>query len=129
MDDYVEAQIHGGMQLSRDVLAVVADPSLCDTPTGVVLASLPAAFGLDLRWHTGFRLSPDRVPADLRSALSPVLAAHVCARYGADTLDAAVLGRAARSVVTAPAEWAAFGDRAQVLQELKYLWHILVILG
>jgi hypothetical protein len=129
MDDYVEAQIHGGVDLRRDVAAVVADPSLRDTPTGTALASLPQRYGLALRWHSGFRLTAGQVPADLRGDVAPVLAAHLCARYDTDHLDAAVLGRAARSVVREPGAWATFGDKEQVLQELKYLWHILVITG
>jgi Protein of unknown function (DUF3626) len=28
-----------------------------------------------------------------------------------------------------PAQWAAFGAPTEVLQQLKYLWHILVLPG
>ena len=40
-----------------------------------------------------------------------------------------MIGRAARSVVRDPAAWAAFGSAAEVLQQIKYLWHILVLRG
>jgi hypothetical protein len=129
MDDYVEAQIHGGVDLRRDVVAVVADPSLRDTPTGTVLAMLPERYGLALRWHTGFSLTPDAVPADLRGDVAPRLAAHLCTRYETGRLDAALLGRAAAAVVTTADEWSTFGPPAEVLQQLKYLWHILVLTG
>jgi hypothetical protein len=32
-------------------------------------------------------------------------------------------------VVREPGRWAAFGERAEVLQQIKYLWHILVLRG
>jgi len=40
MDDYVETQIHGGLDLSADVTAVVADPSFIGTDTAAHLISL-----------------------------------------------------------------------------------------
>jgi hypothetical protein len=101
MDDYVEAQIHGGVDLGADVTAVVADPSFSGTATAAHLASLTA----DLRWHPGFVLGPGA--------------------YRTDRIDAALIGRAARE----PATWSRFGTPADVLQQLKYLWHILVLLG
>lgn len=125
LDDYVEAQVHGGISLAADVEAVVADPSFRGTPTGDVLAGLAS----DLRWHPGFALAPAEFPAELRGPTAPLLAAHLAALYGTDLIDAALVGRAARAVVRSSVPWAAFGAPAEVLQQLKYLWHILVLLG
>jgi hypothetical protein len=82
-----------------------------------------------LRWHPGFALAPQQFPAQLRGPVAPALAAHLGSRYGAEVIDAALVGRAARDVVRSPARWAGFGAPAEVLQQLKYLWHILVLLG
>ncbi|HEY3008117.1 MAG TPA: DUF3626 domain-containing protein [Micromonosporaceae bacterium] len=57
------------------------------------------------------------------------LAAHLAAVHATDRIHAALLGRATRSVVRNPAQWAAFGAPTEVLQQLKYLWHILVLPG
>jgi hypothetical protein len=46
-----------------------------------------------------------------------------------DLIDAALVGRAAGSVVRSAQEWASFGPAAEVLQQLKYVWHILVLRG
>jgi uncharacterized protein DUF3626 len=59
----------------------------------------------------------------------PPLASFVASRYQVALLDAEVIGRAARSVVREPAEWSSFGAPAEVLQLIKYLWHILVLRG
>ena len=117
MDHYVEAQIHGGLELAGSVTAVVADPSFRGTSTGVLLAALGPA----LEWHPGFVLSPDEFPADLRLPSSPALAAAIATRYDADLVDAALIGRAARDT------WPSFGP--DLPQQLKYLWHILVLRG
>jgi hypothetical protein len=125
LDDYVEAQVHGGVDLAADVTAVVADPCFAGTPTGDLLARLAPG----LRWHPGFVLPPDGFPAELRGPDAPRLAAHLAGRYRTGLLDAAVVGRAARCAVRDPAAWAAWGPPAEVLQQLKYLWHILVLRG
>lgn len=115
LDDYVEAQIHGGLDLAADVTAVVADPSFAGTPVEADLARLAPR----LRWTPGFELDPADVPADLRGPVMPPLARAVAARYGVTTVDAALIGRAA----------AEFGTTAAARQLLKYLWHILVLRG
>ncbi|GIM94951.1 DUF3626 domain-containing protein [Paractinoplanes toevensis] len=115
LDDYVEAQIHGGLRLGADVAAVVADPSFRGTP----YESLLSSWGLDLRWSPGFRLAAGAFPASLRGAEAPPLAVDIAARYGVEELDAELIGRAARD---------AAGDPAR-LQLIKYLWHVLVLLG
>jgi hypothetical protein len=109
LDDYVEAQIHGGLTLSADVEAVVADPSFAGTPTAEHLASVAP-----LRYHGGFVLPAQDFPDDLRGPEAAALARSL----GPELIDAAVIGRAARDV-TDPA----------TRQLLKYLWHILVLRG
>ncbi|XVV17465.1 DUF3626 domain-containing protein [Actinoplanes sp. CA-131856] len=121
MDDYVEAQIHGGLSLSADVAAVVVDPSFRGTSVEARLRGT----GLPVRWSPGFRLAAAEVPADLRGPEVPALAGLVAAHFGRDVLDAELVGRAARE----PSRWAAFGGRAEVLQLLKYVWHVLVLRG
>jgi hypothetical protein len=112
MDDYVEAQIHGGVTLGEDVTAVVADPSFARTEYEPVLRGLCGV----LRWSPGFVLPPAEFPGDLRGPDVPPLALRVAARYGVAVLDAEVVGRAAR-------------EPGADLQLVKYLWHILVLRG
>ena len=109
MDDYVEAQLHGGLDLAADVEVVVADPSFAGTPTAAHLAAVAP-----LRYHPGFELEATAFPADLRGPEAAALARTL----GPGLIDAAVIGRAARTVTDA-------GTR----QLLKYLWHILVLRG
>jgi hypothetical protein len=121
LDWYVEAQIHGGLTLGEDVTAVVADPSFRGT---AIEASLHA-LGVPVRWHRGFTLLAADVPVLLRGPSVPAFALAVAERGQRRTLDAAMLGRAVRT----PSSWPAFGRPADVRQLVKYLWHILVVLG
>ncbi|MCY1143323.1 DUF3626 domain-containing protein [Actinoplanes sp. Pm04-4] len=121
MDHYVEAQIHGGVTLSEDVTAVVADPSFRGTAVEAQLRGL----GPELRWAPGFELPAVDFPADLKGPEVPPLARAVADHYGTEVLDAALVGRATHE----PHTWAAWGTPPEVLQLLKYVWHILVIRG
>jgi hypothetical protein len=121
LDHYVEAQVHGGVTLAEDVTAVVADPCFRGTPVEAHLRAL----GVPLRWAPGFALRYDAFPADLKGPRIPPLVRALASVYGCETIDAALVGRAAHE----PETWASFGSPAEVQQLLKYVWHILVVRG
>lgn len=123
---YIEAQVHGEIALSRDVEALIADPSFLDTRTGDVLRDLARRHGFALRWHPGFVLRASDVPRDFRGPSMPSLAARV-ASFG--IVDASAIGAAVWSLRAEPQAWRDRGSFEEVLQELKLLWHVLVKYG
>ncbi|WP_446214943.1 DUF3626 domain-containing protein [Micromonospora sp. IBHARD004] len=131
LDDYVEAQIHGELSLARDVEALVADPSFRDTDTGRTLAGIARRHGFPLLWHAGFELPVDGIDAEFRGPAIPPLAARVHAEFArpGEPVHAALIGRAAASVVAEPGRWADRGPTEDTLQHLKQLWHVLVRFG
>ncbi|MGV9767395.1 DUF3626 domain-containing protein [Micromonospora tulbaghiae] len=131
LDDYVEAQVHGEISLARDVEALVVDPSFRGTDVGRHLAGIAGRHGLALRFHPGFVLPVDGVDAEFRGPDIPPLAARVAAEFAGpgEPLHAALVGRAAASVVREPQRWADRGPAALTLQQLKQLWHVLVRFG
>ncbi|MGK5444398.1 DUF3626 domain-containing protein [Micromonospora sp. URMC 105] len=131
LDDYVEAQVHGGVDLARDVEAIVVDPSFRDTDSGRSLARIAHRCGVALLFHPGFALPVEDVDPDFRGPAIPALAARVHAEFGMPgaPVDAALIGRAAASVVREPQRWADRGPIAGTLQHLKQLWHVLVRFG
>ncbi|MEU8046622.1 DUF3626 domain-containing protein [Micromonospora echinofusca] len=131
LDDYIEAQIHGELSLARDVEAMVVDPSFRGTEAGEILAALARRHGFALFWHAGFALPVDRIDADFRGPAIPPLAARVHAEFArpGELVDAALIGRAAASVVREPSRWADRGPTHVTLQHLKQLWHVLVRFG
>lgn len=105
LDGYVEAQVHGPVSLAQDVEALVLDPAY----RGTEVERLAPLLGVPVEWHEGRVLTLDEL--ERRPAYrgpEPLAVACVVARDG--VLDAAVLGRAART-----------GDHDPQL--LKYLWH------
>ncbi|WP_370409713.1 DUF3626 domain-containing protein [Streptomyces fradiae] len=57
LDDYVEAQVHGPVELGRDVEALVLDPSFRGTEVEAAARALPCP----VEWHGGFRLTVDEL--------------------------------------------------------------------
>ena len=111
LDDYVEAHVHGTVDLSVDVEAVVLDPCFRGSPVEEQARSL----GVPVEWHEGRRLRVETL-AEHPAYRGPhiVEVGHRLARGG--VLDAAAIGRAALSGSEDP-------------QDLKKVWHHVARFG
>jgi hypothetical protein len=126
LNQYVEAQVHGPVSLVSDVDAVVVDPSFRGTKTAEHLAELCRRHNVELQWHHGFRLRVEDVPRDFRGPTMPSLAERIARER---TLDVSMIGAAVHDLYARPHTWRDRGTVAEVLQELKLLWHVLVRCG
>jgi Protein of unknown function (DUF3626) len=126
LDTGIEAQVHGPIELERDVERLVVDPAFAGTRTGDYLNDLARKYAIPLDWHGGFCLAAGDVPAEFRGPAIPKLARRI---VGDGMVDAAVVGAAQRSLRLRPDEWRAWADPADTLQHLKQLWHVLVHYG
>ena len=127
LDTQIEAQVHGSIDLQKDVELLVADPAFAATRTGEVLRQIAAHYGFALYWHCGFRLFVGEIPDEFRGPAMPRLARRIAGENG--IIDAAVIGAAEASLYHHPDAWGDWGSRAEVLQHLKQLWHVLVHYG
>ncbi|MER7521175.1 DUF3626 domain-containing protein [Streptomyces sp. NPDC126499] len=111
LDDYVEAQVHGPVEIARDVEALVLDPSFRGTEVEAAARALPCP----VEWHEGFRLSV----AELRR--HPEYRGPEFVELGAEI---AVDGRLDPRIVQEAAESGRY-DR----QHVKRVWHLLARFG
>ncbi|MFE6171525.1 DUF3626 domain-containing protein [Streptomyces sp. NPDC056464] len=111
LNDYIEAQVHGGVVLARDVEAVVLDACYRGTPVETAARLLPCP----VEWHPGYRITvPElRRHADYRGQEYVDLGARI-AQDG--RVDPRVIGDATRT------------GRYE-LQDLKMVWHTLARFG
>lgn len=107
LDDYIEAQVHGEVDLARDVEALVLDPSYRGTEIEATARKLGR-----FEWHEGFRLATGELlrHPDYRGPEFTALGAEL-AEDG--HLDPRILGKAA-----------GHGEQA-----LKRVWHLLARFG
>lgn len=129
LDDYIEAQVHGPIKLDVDVESLVADPSFRGTDTGRHLVRLCHRYGIVLRWHRGFVLHVDSVPADFRGPTMITLARRIADVAGSKVLDASVIGVAAASLHHNRERWSEWGSPTEVLRRFRQIWHVLVRFG
>jgi len=111
LDDYIEAQVHGGVRLDRDVAELVLDPSFADTEVESAARRLPCPIG----WHRGFACTlDDLLPhSDYRGQEIIELAARIAVD---GHLNPRIIGRAYRAGGHDP-------------QQLKKVWHCLARFG
>jgi hypothetical protein len=111
LDDYIEAHVHGPLEMARDVEALVLDPCYRGTEVEALAGALPCP----VEWHAGFRLHVDALMRhpEFRGP-EPVALGRAIARDG--WLTPAAIGDAART-----------GNHD--LQRLKKVWHHLARFG
>ncbi|MCH5671396.1 DUF3626 domain-containing protein [Streptomyces gilvus] len=111
LNDYIEAQVHGGVTLAGHVEALVLDASYRGTPVEAAARLLPCP----VEWHPGYRLTVAelREHADYRGREFAELGARI-AQDG--VVDPRIIGDAART-----------GHHE--LQDLKMVWHTLARFG
>ncbi|MFJ3724369.1 DUF3626 domain-containing protein [Streptomyces sp. NPDC090045] len=111
LDDYIEAQVHTPVLLSRDVAALVLDPSYRDTEIEAAAAELPCP----TEWHPGFQLT---VP-ELRQ--HPEYRGQEYVDLGTEI---AVAGRLTPRILGEAARTGRYDEQA-----LKRVWHYLARFG
>jgi len=126
LNHYIEAQIHGDISLADDVEMLVADSSFKGTQVGSLLEQLCLKYSIKLIWNIGPYLMVEEVPTDFRGPTMPSLANRI-AKNG--YIDASIIGEAVNDLKSNPTKWYDRGSYAEVLQELKLLWHVLVRFG
>lgn len=109
LDDYVEAQVHGGVRFAGDVEAVVLDPCFRGGPVEEAAARL----GCAVEWHAGFATPTEGLDPGYRGEEYVALARRLAP---ARMLTPAVIGDAARAGAHDP-------------QDLKRVWHLLARFG
>lgn len=111
LDDYVEAHVHGGLRLERDVEALVLDPCFRETAVETVARRLPCP----VEWHAGFVLDIQEVREhpDFKTPEAVALAEALTA---VGPLTARSLGDASRTGLCDP-------------QTVKYVWHYMARFG
>ena len=127
LDDYIEAQIHGPIDLHTDVTVLVTDASFQQTHIGELLMQLCTKYDIILDWHAGFQIQVDDIPSAFRGPKIPALAQRIVGNDG--WLNTALIGQAAVSLYEHPDQWRDLGTYTEVLQYIKQLWHTLAYYG
>ena len=111
LDHYIEAHVHGGVLIARDVEAIVLDPSFRHTGVEALAHALPCR----VEWHAGFRAGADLLRRQ-HEYRGPAVAELAATLAGAHLLTPVRIGEAVRVGQHDP-------------QMLKQVWHCLARFG
>jgi hypothetical protein len=111
LDDYIEAQVHGVVDLTRDVEALVLDPCYRDTP----IETAANALACPIEWHGGFTLTTAELRANPGYRGPEFVDLGACLAHD-DHLDPRIIGDASRT-----------GRHDE--QALKRVWHYVARFG
>ncbi|MFN8670907.1 MAG: DUF3626 domain-containing protein [Candidatus Sericytochromatia bacterium] len=126
LSHYIEAQIHGEINLKNDVEVLVADPSFKNTYIETVFEKLCKTYNIELYWHDGFTLEVNKIPDNFRGKNMPILAKEIAIK---PYIDPYTIGLADNNLKNNPKFFKKIGDYKEVLQELKLLWQVLLKYG
>lgn len=126
LNHFIEVQVHGDISLTADVQILVADSSFQGTDIGKTLEKLCSKYEIELHWHKGFFIRVDEVPSDFRGPTMPSLAKRIARE---NLIDTSIVGAAVNELKRNPEVWSDRGNYEEVLQELKFMWHVLVRFG
>lgn len=126
LDGYVEAQLHGGIELGRDVAEVVLDPSFRSTEIEDQTRAASELYGFEVEWHSGSVLDPADIPDSFRGPEIVELAGQLAGSNR--MLDVRKIGDFASTIPFARA--GPQGDLpTSERQKVKFLWHCLLRFG
>ncbi len=126
LDHYVEAQIHGGVDLARDVDAIVLDPSFRATDVAREIGAAAERYRFEVMWNEGSELRPADIDPKFRGPEMTDLAGTAARPDG--MVDAASIGRVLDGVSFTPPSVA--GDPEDSPRQLyKKLWHCCLEFG
>lgn len=126
LDRYIEAQVHGGVDLAHDVAAIVLDPSFLGSETDRNVSEAATQYGFEVAWNEGSEMDPDDVDPDFRGPAMLQLARSAARSDG--LVDAAAIGRALDDLPFTPPSVS--GDpETSPRQTYKKLWHCCLRFG
>lgn len=110
LDNYIEAHVHGRINLREDVEAVVLDPCYLGTTVELAASELPCS----VEWHSGFRMSADYI--------------QQCSAYRGLSV-ARLASKLANDGFVTPLELGAAREAGVEPQLVKKVWHCVARFG
>ena len=126
LDQYIEAQIHSEVDLSRDIESLHIDQSLKATKSGKTLVQLAQKHQIPIIWISELFIRARDVPRDFRGPKMIELTEKIAIN---GRINPAVLEEAYRNAKEDREYWNDWESYDNFQQQLKLMWHILVRFG
>jgi hypothetical protein len=131
LDYCIETHIHGDVWLKDDVDSFYMDESFRDTEFAPIADELCHKYKIKLEWIPKRQIKIEEIGELFRGPKIPTLAKKIDILLGHNQgiMNAALLGKASRESELHPEKWADIGNRFEVFQYIKQLWHTIGYFG
>lgn len=131
LDYCIETHIHGDILLNNDIESLYLDESFKGTGINRYAEILCKKYHLELQWIPLRQIKIDDIRDEFRGPKIKPLAEKIDKQLGnrSGNINALLIGKASRASMVNPADWEEIGDKNQVFQYIKQLWHTTAYLG
>ncbi|MGI5959685.1 MAG: DUF3626 domain-containing protein [Massiliimalia sp.] len=131
LDFCIEAHIHHTILLQDDVASFYVDESYRDTEFEPQVQALCQKYNIHLNWIPQRKISVHEIGNLFRGPKVPVLAKKIDILFGnkQGIINAYLIGKASRDSCIHPENWNDIGDKSEMFQLIKQLWHTVGYFG
>jgi len=128
---YIEAQVHGEINLFNDVDCFYIDESFKDTEINEQAEGISELYDIKIFWIPERKIHVKDIGDEFWGPIISVLARKIISKFNIadEYINAEIIGRASRDSMLSPDEWADLGNELEVFQYMKYLWRTVVYCG
>lgn len=123
--------IHGDILLNNDIESLYLDESFRGTEINRYAEILCIKYHLKLQWIPLRQIKIDDIRDEFRGPIIKLLAEKIDKQFGnrSGNINALLIGKASRASMVNSADWEEIGDKNQVFQYIKQLWHTTAYYG
>lgn len=127
----IETHIHGSISLADDVDCIYVDGSYKGTMIEKYMIQLSSLYNISIKWIHERRVYVEDFDDNFRGPIMRTIAKRVLYESSAndDYINAHLIGLGLKSVIASPEKWADIGNKSEMLQYMKQLWHIAANFG
>ncbi|WP_054875061.1 DUF3626 domain-containing protein [Oxobacter pfennigii] len=131
LDYCIETHIHGDIMLNEDIESLYMDESFRNTDINKYANILCERYDIKLEWIPVRQIRIDDIGDEFRGPMIKPLAQKIDSQFGnfSGVINAWLIGKASRDSTLNPACWEDIGDKEQVFQYIKQLWHTAAYFG
>lgn len=131
LDYYIESHVHGDVYLHHDVEALYLDESFQKSQFNQIAKKLCQKYNISLYWIPQRQIKVDEIEEQFRGPMIPSLAKRIDSILGNNegVMDAELLGRASRDIELNSTLWNDIGNKQELFQYIKQLWHTIACFG
>jgi hypothetical protein len=131
LDYCIETHVHGEVWLKDDVDSFYMDESFQETEFAKIAGELCHKYEIKLEWIPKRQIEVGEIGTLFRGPMIPPLAKKIDILLGHNQgiINAALLGEASRESELNPEKWNDAGNKREVFQYIKQLWHTIGYFG